>query len=119
MEVSDNGKYYSLFNSVLSPPSDPNVEEYIGNPPGSKVFSKGVMIAAIACSSVLILLLLLIIFILYRRKKLYGGFFIFTLPPSPDYIMKLDPGRSLLEQTNKLPYDAQWEFPRERLSVGT
>ena len=111
----------SFFNAVLSLPSDPNVGEYVGNPPGrdSKVFSEAAMIAAIACSSVLILVLLLIIFVLYRRKKRYGGFFIFTLPPSPDYIMKLDPERSLLEQINKLPYDAQWEFPRERLSVGT
>lgn len=103
----------------LSLSSDPTVEQYKGNPADNKLFSKGAMIVVIACSSFLILLLLLIIFILYRRKKRYGGFFIFTLPPSPDYIMKLDPESSLLEQVNKLPYDAQWEFPRERLSVGT
>ena len=104
---------------MLSPLSDPDVEVYASNPPGSGVFSKGAMIAVIGVSSVLILLLLFIIFVLYRRKKRYGGFFIFTLPPPPDYIMKLDSERSLLEQTNKLPYDARWEFPRERLSVGT
>ena len=119
MEVWENDKCCSVLNAVLSPPSDPNVGQYAGNPPGSKVFSKGAMIVVVVCSSFLLLLLLLIIFVLYRRKKRYGGFFIFTLPPSPDYIMKLDPERSLLEQTNKLPYDAQWEFPRERLSVGT
>lgn len=109
--------FYSVLSLSLS--SDPNVGQYEGNPQDNKSFSKGAMIVVIACSSFLILLLLLIIFILYRRKKRYGGFFIFTLPPSPDYIMKLDPESSLLEQVNKLPYDAQWEFPRERLSVGT
>ena len=78
--------------------------------------SKIVMIASVGF---VCLLILLMIAVLYHRKKKYGGFYILTLPPSPDYIMKLDPERSLLEQTNKLPYDAQWEFPRERLQTGT
>ncbi|KAJ7388513.1 hypothetical protein OS493_037133 [Desmophyllum pertusum] len=86
-------------------------------PRENTAFSRVAMIVVIACSSFVILLLLFVIVVLYRRKKRYGGFFIFTLPPSPDYIMKLDPEQSLLEQTNKLPYDAQWEFPRERLSI--
>lgn len=80
-------------------------------------FSKVALIVVIAVSSFVILFLLFIIVVLYRRKKRYGGFYIFTLPPAPDYIMKLDPERSLLEQTSKLPYDAQWEFPRERLEI--
>ncbi|CAB4006861.1 vascular endothelial growth factor receptor 2-like, partial [Paramuricea clavata] len=49
------------------------------------------------------------------RKKAYGGFYILTLPPLTDYIKKLDPHTPLTEQTNKLPYDAEWEFPRNRL----
>ena len=49
---------------------------------------------------------------------MYGGFYIFTLPPMPDYIKKLDPGKPLLEQTHKLPYDTEWEFPRDRLQIG-
>lgn len=80
-------------------------------------FSKVALIVVIAVSSFVILFLLFIIVVLYRRKKRYGGFYIFTLPPAPDYIMKLDSERSLLEQTSKLPYDAQWEFPRERLEI--
>ncbi|PFX33391.1 Fibroblast growth factor receptor 2 [Stylophora pistillata] len=80
-------------------------------------FSTLAMIVVIAVSSFVILLLLFIIVVLYRRKKRYGGFYIFTLPPPPDYIMKLDPERSLLDQISKLPYDAQWEFPRERLEI--
>ena len=98
---------------------DPNTQQVARKLRDDSAFSKSAMIVVITCSSIVILILLLIIVVLYRRKKKYGGFFIFTLPPSPDYIMKLDPERSLLEQTNKLPYDAQWEFPRERLSMGT
>ena len=45
----------------------------------------------------------------------HGGFYILTLPPLTDYIKKLDPHTPLTEQTNKLPYDAEWEFPRNRL----
>ena len=96
--------------------SDPNAAGVV-NPKGDEPFSKVALIVVIAVSSFVILLLLFIILVLYRRKKRYGGFFIFTLPPPPDYIMKLDPERSLLEQTSKLPYDAQWEFPRERLEI--
>ena len=87
--------------------------------PKDEGLSKSSIIVMIACGGLVVLLILLVIAILYHRKKKYGGFYIFTLPPSPDYIMKLDPERSLLEQTNKLPYDAQWEFPRERLQAGT
>ena len=118
--VAKNTQDSNTDKYVLSPPApDPNVREYAGKSPESEAFSKIAMIVVIACSSFVMLLLLLIIFVLYRRKKRYGGFYILTLPPSPDYIMALDPERSLLEQTNRLPYDAQWEFPRERLSVGT
>ncbi len=30
--------------------------------------------------------------------------------------LQLDPDRSLFEQSGELPYDPDWEFPRERLS---
>jgi len=86
--------------------------------PRDEGLSKASVIVMIACGGFVFLIILLIVVVLYRRKKKYGGFYILTLPPSPDYIMKLDPEKSLLEQTNKLPYDAQWEFPRERLQIG-
>ena len=56
--------------------------------------------------------------VLYRRKKLYGRFYIFTAPPMIDYITRLDKDKSLIEQSNKLPYIAEWEFPRERVQLG-
>lgn len=77
--------------------------------------SKELVVGMLICGGLLLGLVLVVVAILYRRKKKYGGFFILTLPPRPDYIMKLDPERSLLEQTNMLPYDALWEFPRERI----
>ena len=70
----------------------------------------------IGCVSFFIVAIVIIVaVILYKRKKAYGGFYILTLPPLPDYIKKLDPHTPLTEQTNKLPYDAEWEFPRNRL----
>ena len=79
---------------------------------------KELVVGMLICGGLLLGLVLVVVAILYRRKKKYGGFFILTLPPRPDYIMKLDPERSLLEQTNMLPYDALWEFPRERIHKG-
>ena len=70
----------------------------------------------IGCVSFFILAIVIVVaVILYKRKKAYGGFYILTLPPYPDYIKKLDPHTPITEQTNKLPYDAEWEFPRNRL----
>ena len=55
--------------------------------------------------------------VLYKRKKLYGGFYILSMPPSPDYFRGLDPTRPLSEQVNKLPYFPEWEFPREKVQI--
>ena len=73
-------------------------------------------VVVIGCVSFAVLVIVIIVaMVLYKRKKAYGGFYILTLPPLTDYIKKLDPGKPLTEQTNKLPYDAEWEFPRNRL----
>ena len=72
----------------------------------------------IGCVSFFIVAIVIIVaVILYKRKKAYGGFYILTLPPLTDYIKKLDPHTPLTEQTNKLPYDAEWEFPRSKLRL--
>ena len=73
----------------------------------------------VGCVSFAILTIVIIVaVILYKRKKAYGSFYIFTLPPLPDYIKKLNPCTPLTQQTDRLPYDAQWEFPRNRLKFG-
>ena len=72
-----------------------------------------IVVGCVSCFIVAIVILVAVV--LYKRKKAYGGFYILTLPPLPDYIKKLDPHTPLTEQTNKLPYDAEWEFPRTRL----
>jgi hypothetical protein len=66
----------------------------------------------------MLIMLLVFAFVLYKRKKLYGKFYIFTNPPLLDYIEKIDGKRLLVEQTNKLPYLSEWEFPRERVFIG-
>ena len=76
------------------------------------------LIAIISGSVIAILLLSCLVLALYRRKKIYGGFYIFKEPPSPDYFRNLDPSMALIEQTNKLPYDLAWEFPRKRIRLG-
>ena len=55
-------------------------------------------------------------FVLYKRRKLYGGFYIFSYPPLPDYMERLDMNGNIQEELQKLPYLPEWEFPRERIS---
>ena len=57
-------------------------------------------------------------FVLYKRKKLYGGFYLFSHPPLPDYIEMLDVNKDIHEQIHKLPFIPEWEFPRERITFG-
>ncbi len=64
-----------------------------------------------------VLFVVCIVFLLLRRRKIYGGFYIFQQPPSPDHFSEIDPQRALIEQTNGLPYDPVWEFPRKRVKL--
>jgi hypothetical protein len=79
----------------------------------------GTYVAIIVSISIAMFVILLIFaVVLYRRKKLYGKFYIFTNPPLLDYIERIDEKKLLVEQTNKLPYLSEWEFPRERVFIG-
>ena len=71
----------------------------------------------VATSFMLILFIICAVFLLLRRKKIYGGFYIFSQPPSPDHLSRIDPTQALIEQTNGMPYDAVWEFPRKRIRL--
>ena len=55
-------------------------------------------------------------FVLYKRKKIYGGLYLFSYPPLPDYMKTLDVNENIQEQVQKLPFIPEWEFPRERIS---
>ena len=59
--------------------------------------------------------ILCFVVIMYRRKKALGGFYLCTLPPNKDYISILDESKFIHEQTHKLPYMSEWEFPRENV----
>ena len=86
---------------------------------GSEKDNKVNLVITSCIIAILILILLLIVtVILYRRRNLYGGFYIFTVPPVIDYIEKLDNQKSLIRQINKLPYMTEWEFPRELVHIG-
>lgn len=62
------------------------------------------------------IVLIAICFVLYKRKKLYGGFYLFSYPPIPDYMKNLDVNGNIQEQIQKLPFIPEWEFPRDRIS---
>ena len=57
-------------------------------------------------------------FVLYKRKKIYGGLFLFSSPPLPNYIETLDRNKDIREQIHKLPFIPEWEFPRDRITFG-
>ena len=76
------------------------------------------MAAIVSVTIAMFVMLLIFVVVLYRRKKLYGKFYIFTHPPLLDYIEKINSEKLLVEQTNKLPYLSEWEFPRERINIG-
>ena len=65
-----------------------------------------------------IIILVAASFVLYRRKKLYGGFYLFSYPPLPDYMAILDKNGNIQDQLQKLPFIPEWEFPRERIMLG-
>jgi hypothetical protein len=57
-------------------------------------------------------------FVLYRRKKIFGGFYLFSYPPFPDYIEIINRNGNIQEQLQQLPFIPEWEFKRERISFG-
>ena len=64
-----------------------------------------------------VFLLVIVIFIvclkLYKNKKRYGKFRVIADP-----IAKLDPKKPMIDQTDKLWYDYQWEFPSKGIHIG-
>ena len=59
------------------------------------------------------MLLLVAVLKLYQNKKRYGRFIIVDDP-----IEILDPEKPLIEQTAKLWYDNEWEFPASGINLG-
>ncbi|KAJ7350230.1 hypothetical protein OS493_037693 [Desmophyllum pertusum] len=100
-----------ICNAVL--PSNP--AQTVDVPSSSKI----AFTVSIVVSVAFFLLLLIIAAILYHRRQLNGGFYIFTTPPLPDMIPRLDASIPLIEQVNKLPYYKRWEFPRGQLDFDT
>lgn len=75
------------------------------------------LVAALVAAVLIIIILIVLAIILYKRKRLYGGFYILSIPPSPDYFNKLDPTRPISDQMNKLPYFPEWEYPRNKIKL--
>ena len=56
--------------------------------------------------------------VLCKRKKLYGGFYLLSYPPLPDYMKTLDMNGNIQDQVQKLPFLPEWEFPRDKITFG-
>ncbi|CAB3989347.1 vascular endothelial growth factor receptor 2-like, partial [Paramuricea clavata] len=83
----------------------------------SKKPTTSYLTVVIVISCVVAVLVLCFVVIMYRRKKALGGFYICTLPPYRDYIKILDQSKFIHEQTHKLPYISEWEFPRGNIAL--
>lgn len=77
---------------------------------------KTIMSFVIPTGVITVVILLITSYVLFKRKKLYGGFYLLSYPPMPDYIEKIDINRNMHEQMQKLPFIHEWEFPRERIT---
>lgn len=84
---------------------------------GENMNSTASLVAAIIAGLFIIIILSIMVVILYKRKQLYGGFYVLSIPPSPDYFKKIDPTKALSDQINKLPYFPEWEFPRSKIRL--
>jgi hypothetical protein len=74
------------------------------------------LFVVVPIGTVTIIVVMAMCFVLCKRKKIYGGFYIFSYPPLPDYMERMDVNGNIQEQLQKLPFLPEWEFPRERIS---
>ena len=74
------------------------------------------MFVVIPIGIITVIILVITCFVLYKRKKMYGGFYLFSYPPLPDYLARLDMNENIQEQLQKLPFIPEWEFPRDKLN---
>ena len=77
---------------------------------------KTILSVVVPVGIVTIVVVAVMCFVLCKRKKIYGGFYIFSYPPLPDYMKSVDVNGNIQEQLQKLPFIPEWEFPRERIS---
>ena len=77
-----------------------------------------IILVPVTAGFIFLIVLIVICYVLYKRKKIYGGFYLFTFPPLPDYMEMLDRNKDIREQIHKLPFIPEWEFPRDRITFG-
>jgi hypothetical protein len=104
-------QYTGIFASFASF----NNFRYITESPTKDNTLQVVMRTAIPVGIFSLSIILVIAFVLRKRIKTFGGLYIFSYPPIPDYIDQIDYNKDIREQFGKLPYVPQWEFPRERV----
>ncbi|XP_065058967.1 vascular endothelial growth factor receptor 2-like [Rhopilema esculentum] len=70
------------------------------------------IVAAIVVSCLVFVAIVILVAFLYKRKldKKYAPYL------KPNKYFEMDPDRTLFDQCSELPYDPDWEFPRDRLN---
>ena len=110
-------KYQCIARNVAGEAKSPTITIFKQFVNGKSTTSVKTMLFVVVPIGVLTITVVAVMcFVLYKRKKLYGGFYIFSYPPLPDYMERLDMNGNIQEQLQKLPFLPEWEFPRERIS---
>lgn len=77
----------------------------------TKPLASSTVAAIVVCCIVFLACVLVAVFCYKRRlEKKYAPYL------KPNKFFELDPDRTLFEQSSELPYDPDWEFPRDRLN---
>ncbi len=110
-------KYRCIARNTAGKDESPTITVYKKSDETKSTTTANTLLFVVVPIGVITMMILgVICFVLYKRKKIYGGIYLFSYPPLPDYMEILDINGNIQEQLQKLPFVPEWEFPRERLS---
>ncbi|XP_046853276.1 mast/stem cell growth factor receptor kita-like isoform X2 [Xenia sp. Carnegie-2017] len=115
LTVKKEGRYRCTANNGGEIDTSPIITVTKKSKPTENGQKKTMMMLVIPIGVLTLVILLITSYVLYKRKKLYGGLYLLSYPPLPDYIEKIDMNGDIHEQIQSLPFIPEWEFPRERI----
>ncbi len=116
-QVNVKVKYRCIARNTVGKDESPTITVYKrSDEMKSTTTTNNLLFVVVPIGVITMLILVATCFVLYKRKKIYGGFYLFSYPPLPDYMEVLDINGNIQEQIQKLPFVPEWEFPREKIS---
>ncbi|CAL1530864.1 unnamed protein product [Lymnaea stagnalis] len=113
--LADEGNYQCKGSNYGGTGSSRNMTLYVGDAPNQAGFSP-VYIGVIVV--IVVIIFFIFIAVIFKIKRTKHGFHKeleqYLIQPQGDY----NPDIPIDEQTGCLPYDAKWEFPKDRLRLG-